>query len=210
MAAPARVRQGRGRFSKAAAGSVARQPACYGCQPVPGCRDRRLAVVIDRSAARRCCRQHRPNPSASNSGRLDRSASSAAGGRSWRRQAAGGSAVWPSPGPPAPAPPQEPPWAAVVGLQQVGQGDRDWMLPGEGATAGQALIGHHPQAIQVAGRGRGLAAGLLRREVASRAHHELNGEYSTQPSATAPSPCQASAAWVVPRLSGWARAGCAP
>jgi hypothetical protein len=48
--------RGRGRRSKAAAGSVARQLACCGRQPVPGCGDRRLAVVVDRSAGRCCWR----------------------------------------------------------------------------------------------------------------------------------------------------------
>jgi hypothetical protein len=47
-------------------------------------------------------------------------------------------------------------------LQQVGQGDRDRMLTAKGATAGQTLIGHHPQGIQVAGRCRRLAGGLPR------------------------------------------------
>jgi hypothetical protein len=54
-------------------------------------------------------------------------------------------------------------------LQQMGQRDRDRMLTGKGATAGQTLIGHHPQGIQVAGRGRRLTAGLLGRQVARRA-----------------------------------------
>jgi hypothetical protein len=30
-------------------------------------------------------------------------------------------------------------------LQQMPKRDRDRMLTGEGATAGQTLIGHHPQ-----------------------------------------------------------------
>jgi hypothetical protein len=51
--------------------------------------------------------------------------------------------------------------------------DRDRMLAGKGATAGQALIGHHPQGVQVAGRCRRLAGGLLRRQVAGRAHQQL-------------------------------------
>jgi hypothetical protein len=48
----------------------------------------------------------------------------------------------------------------------MGKGDCDWMLTGKGAPAGQTLIGHHAQGIHVAGRGRGLAHGLLGRQVA--------------------------------------------
>ena len=33
-------------------------------------------------------------------------------------------------------------------LQQMGQGDRDGMLTGKGATTGQTLIGHHPKAYR--------------------------------------------------------------
>ena len=36
-------------------------------------------------------------------------------------------------------------------LQQVPEGGRDRMLAGEGAAAGQTLIGDHPQGVQVAG-----------------------------------------------------------
>jgi hypothetical protein len=151
----------------------ARQPACCGRRPVPGCCDRTPAVVVDRSARGFCQRRHQPDPPASDSGRPDLLASSAAGGRTSRRPVAGGSAVWPSPGRPAPAPPQERLGQRWRRLQQVGQGDRDRMLTAKGATAGQTLIGHHPQGIQVAGRGRRLAAGLLRRQVARRAHQQL-------------------------------------
>jgi hypothetical protein len=55
----------------------------------------------------------------------------------------------------------------------MGQGDRDRMLTGKRAAAGQTLIGHHLQGVQVAGRGRRLAAGLLGRQVPRRANQQL-------------------------------------
>jgi hypothetical protein len=66
----------------------------------------------------------------------------------------------------------------------VPKGDRDRMLAGEWATAGQTLIGHHPRAYRsLAGAGWPLAG--AGREVASHAHQQLPGP---TPSAPGPPP----------------------
>src|SRR5512132_3601570 len=92
----------------------ARQPACCGRQPalaavtedLPWGSIGRLVVAAGGGTNRA---RRRPTP-----GCPELLPSSAVGGRSSRRPVAGGSAVWPSPAPPAPVPPRECRRAAVV------------------------------------------------------------------------------------------------
>src|SRR5215218_6729129 len=53
-------------------------------------------------------------------------------------------------------------------LEEMGERDRDRMVARERPTAGQAFVGDHAQRIDIAGRCRRLADGLLWGQVASR------------------------------------------
>jgi len=61
------------------------------------------------------------------------------------------------------------PWQRRCRLADVRQGGGDHRLPGEGAAPREELVSHDRQRVDIAGRTRGLALGLLRREVVRRA-----------------------------------------